>query len=97
MGAGTEVADARCPDPVLQSVKEKLIVTDLINKLDVADGLKELLINKGLTFKLLLNTSASDLAKVLGIDEYIAKIVSDAIKKTLKTIAFNADLNSVEY
>ena len=97
MGTGAKVADARCPDPVLQSVKEKLIVTDLINKLDVADGLKELLINKGLTFKLLLNTSASDLAKALGIDEYIAKIVSDAIKKTLNTIAFNADLNSVKY
>lgn len=96
MGAGTEIADARCPDPVLQSVKEKLIVTDLINKLDVADGLKELLINKGLTLKLLLNTSASELAKVLGIDEYIAKIVNDAIKKTLNTIAFNADLYSVK-
>ena len=97
MGAGAEVADARCSDPVLQSVKERLIVTDLINKLDVADGLKELLINKGLTFKLLLSTSTSDLAIVLGIDEYIAKIISDAIKKTLNTVAFNADLNSVEY
>jgi hypothetical protein len=96
MGTGTEVADARCPDPVLQSVKEKLIVTDLINKLDVADGLKDLLINKGLTLKLLLNTTASDLAKVLGIDEYIAKIVSDAIKKSLNTTAFSADLRTVK-
>jgi hypothetical protein len=96
MGAGTEIADARCPDPVLQSVKEKLVVTDLVNKLDIADGLKELLINKGLTLKLLLNASASDLAKVLGIDEYIAKIVSNAIKKTLNTIAFSADLYSLK-
>ncbi len=33
----------------LQSIKEKLITIDLINQLDIADGLKELLISNGFT------------------------------------------------
>ena len=59
----------------LQSIKEKLIATDTINQLDIADGLKELLINNGFTIRLLLKTSTSELAKILGIDEYIAKSI----------------------
>jgi hypothetical protein len=49
--------------------------------LDLAEGLKELLINNGFRLRLLLKTSTSELAKILGIDEYIAKLVSDAVKK----------------
>jgi hypothetical protein len=52
----------------------------LINLLEIADGLKQLLLSKDFTLKSLLNTSASDLAKILGIDEYIAEIVHSAIK-----------------
>jgi len=33
----------------------------------------------------LLNASASDLAKILSIDEYVAKLVSDAVNKAIKT------------
>ena len=47
----------------LQSIKEKLITIDLINQLDIADGLKELLISNGFTLRLVLKTSTSDLAK----------------------------------
>jgi len=65
---------------VLSGIKEKLVVTDLINQLDIADGLKELLISSGFTLKSLLNTSAPDLAKMLGIDQYVAKLISKAIK-----------------
>jgi hypothetical protein len=64
----------------LQSIKEKLIAADTINQLDVADGLKELLISNGFTLRLLLKTPTSELAKILGIDEYIAKLVHDAAK-----------------
>src|SRR5215831_14977969 len=59
---------------------EKLVVTDLINQLDIADGLKGLLISSDFTLKSLQNTSASDFAKILGIDEYVAKLLTDAIK-----------------
>jgi hypothetical protein len=50
----------------------------LINRIEIADGLKELLICSGFTVKSLLNTSTSDFAKILGIDEYVAKLLSDA-------------------
>jgi hypothetical protein len=66
---------------VLEGLEAELLVRDLINKLEVADGLKQLLLSKDFTLKSLLNISASDLAEILGIDEYIAKIISSAIQK----------------
>ena len=65
----------------LQCIKEELITTDSINQLDVADGLKELLISKSFTLKLLLETPVSELAKMLGIDNYIASIIHNAARK----------------
>ena len=72
---------------VLSGIKQKLVVTDLINQLDIADGLKGLLIRSDFTLKSLLNTSASDFAKILGIDQYVAKLLTDAINKAIKTSA----------
>lgn len=66
---------------VLSGIKEKLEVTDLINQLDIADGLKELLLSSSFTLKSLLNASVSDLAKTLGIDEHVARLVSDVVNK----------------
>jgi hypothetical protein len=56
----------------------------LINQLDIADGLKRLLMISDFTIESLLNTSASDFAKILGIDEYVAKLLVDAINKATK-------------
>ena len=69
---------------VLSGIKQKLVLTDLINQLDIADGLKRLLIISDFTIESLLNTSASDFAKILGIDEYVAKLLVDAINKATK-------------
>ena len=66
--------DVHYSQSALQSIKEKLIAADIINQLDIADGLKELLINNRFTLRLLLKTSTSELAKILGIDEYIADL-----------------------
>ena len=74
--------DEHVAPSVLSAIKEKLLVTDLINQLDIADGLKELLRNS--SFTPLLNASVSDLAKILGIDEYVAKLVSDSVNKAIK-------------
>jgi hypothetical protein len=71
------------PPPVLSGIKEKLAVTDFINQLDIADGLKELLMSRGFTLESLLNASTSDFAKILGIDEYVANLVSDAVNKVI--------------
>ena len=70
---------------VLQHLEAELLVRDLINKLEVADGLKQLLLSKDFTLESLLNMSASDLAEILGIDEYIAKIIISAIKEAIAT------------
>jgi len=72
---------------VLSGIKQKLVLTDLINQLDIADGLKRLLMISDFTIESLLNTSASDFAKILGIDEYVAKLLVDAINKATKNSA----------
>jgi hypothetical protein len=46
---------------VLSGIKQKLVLTDVINQLDIVDGLKRLLVISDLTIESLLNTSASDL------------------------------------
>ena len=58
----------------LQLVKDTVI----INQLDVADGLRNLLISHGFTLKLLLSITSTDLAEILGIDEYVARMIIDA-------------------
>jgi hypothetical protein len=65
----------------LQCIKEDLITTDTINELDIADGLKELLVSKSFTLKLLLDTPVSTLAKILGIDNYVASIIHGTARK----------------
>ncbi|HYA81851.1 MAG TPA: hypothetical protein VEH06_00185 [Candidatus Bathyarchaeia archaeon] len=84
--------DDHASPSVLNGIKEKLMVMDLINQLDIADGLKGLLISSGFTVKSLLNTSTSDLALILGIDHYVAKIISDAVNKAIKTLAIQAEI-----
>ena len=53
-----------------------------INSLEIADGLKKLLIKYGFTLEELLTMPASDLAEFLGIDLYIAKIICTAARKS---------------
>jgi hypothetical protein len=52
-----------------------------INSLDIADGLKELLIEHGFTLEELSHTPSSELAELLGIDKYIAQIIEYAVAK----------------
>lgn len=77
---------------MLSEINEKIVVTDLINQLDIADGLKELLISSRFTLKSLLNTSEADFAKILGIDRYVAKLISDAVNKAIKMSGLQADI-----
>jgi hypothetical protein len=67
----------------------------IINSLDIADGLKDLLIKHRFTLELLLTISSSELSEILGIDKYIARIICNATKnyvmantshKTLQTV-----------
>ena len=93
IAAAQDDMDEYVPPSLLSGIKEKLLVSDLINQMEIADGLKELLISTGFTVKSLLNTSASDFAKILGmdeyvgklIDEYVGKLLSDGVNKAIKT------------
>jgi hypothetical protein len=75
--------DGSHSSPVLQSLEEEMLVRDFINKLLLSNGLKQLLLSKDFTLKSLLNASTSDLVEILGIDEYIAKIIGAAIKRAV--------------
>lgn len=53
-----------------------------IYRLDIADGLKQLLDEKKCDLNYLLQSDAASLADELGIEEHVAKIIVDAAKKT---------------
>ena len=56
-----------------------------VNQLDVADGLKELLITHNLlSLESFLKLSSADLASILGIDQHVGEIISAAAKKLQK-------------
>ena len=52
-----------------------------IRELPMADGLKELLIDCGFTRQRILRIQSTDLASILGIDDYVAKIICYAAKR----------------
>ena len=52
-----------------------------ILELEIADGLKELLMDYGFTRRRILKIQSSDLASMLGFDDYIAKIICNAAKR----------------
>jgi hypothetical protein len=47
----------------------------------VIAGLKELLIDYDFTRRRILKLQSADLASILGIDEYVAKIICNAAKR----------------
>ena len=49
--------------------------------LDIAEGLKDLLIVHGFTIELLLSISATELSNTLGIDEYVAQIICQSANR----------------
>ena len=52
---------------------------DAVDQLDIAEGLKELLLLYSIRLELLESMSSNDLAEILGIDEYIARIIIQSI------------------
>lgn len=52
-----------------------------ISALDLAIGLKELLLNNGYTLDALLKTTPAELALILGIDMYVARIIYTAARR----------------
>ena len=56
-----------------------------INQIDIADGLKESLIESGFDLETLLNTASERTAKILGIELYVAKLIHNAAMKQYRS------------
>jgi hypothetical protein len=56
---------------------------DAVDQLAIADGLKELLLAYSFRIELLKSMSSNDLAEILGIDKYIARIIINSVKPIL--------------
>ena len=54
-------------------------VDNIINHLDIAEGLKDALVRYGFKLDSLLIMQPNNLAEILGIDEYVAKLIISAV------------------
>jgi hypothetical protein len=53
-----------------------------INRLEIAEGLKQLLFSKGCDLNFLLKGEPTSLVQQLGIDEYVARLIIKAAEET---------------
>jgi hypothetical protein len=60
-----------------QSIKQ---YSDIL-ELPISDGLKELLIDHGFTRQKILRLQVAQLASILGIEDYVGKIIYNAAKR----------------
>ena len=51
---------------------------DWVQDLDIADGLKQLLINAGFTIESVIRLGYRDLSEILHIDPYVSKLIVEA-------------------
>jgi hypothetical protein len=73
-------ADKFSTDNVSIAMKH-IFATPEVFRLDLADGLKQLLYEKNCDLNFLLQSDAATVAHELGIEKYVAKIIIDAAKK----------------
>ena len=60
--------------------KQTIIIDERINNLKIPKGLIESLNNAGFTIEMILNSRPSDIAQILGIDDYVANIIYQETK-----------------
>lgn len=65
------------------TVQPSEIFSDIM-ELEIADGLKDLLMDYGFTCEKILRIQSSQLASILGVEDYIGKIIYNAAKNVSK-------------
>ena len=60
--------------------KQTIIIDERINNLKIPKGLIESLNNAGFTIEMILNSRPSDIAQILGVDDYVAQIMYQETK-----------------
>ena len=68
-----------------------------INSLDITDSLKELLNKYGFTLNELLNIPSSELARIIGIDKYVAQITGSAATRLSNIDKANEEMQTENY
>jgi hypothetical protein len=63
------------------SKREEAVSSEEINRLDIADGLKECLIKHGFTLETLLSSPCEKTATDLGIDLYVVNVIYAAARR----------------
>jgi len=58
--------------------------TDWVQELDVADGLKQLLINAGFTVESVIGLGYREVSEVLHIDPYVGKLIVEAVQSVIQ-------------
>lgn len=67
--------------------RRRLLSNDaIINQLEIPEALRNLLITHRITWDMLIELDSSDLAKILQIDEYIARLIIQSTKKKEKEL-----------
>jgi len=56
------------------------VVNDGIQELDIAEGLKRLLTDAGLTIELIIGLDYQDISELLNIDPYVGKLIFEAVQ-----------------
>ena len=65
------------------TVQPSEMYSDIMD-LEIADGLKDLLIDYLFTYEKILRIQSSQLASILGVEDYIGKIIYNAAKNRSK-------------
>jgi len=80
------IVQSKSFNSLLNSMRQRqpqlLSYLDDIDQLDIAEGLKELLLLYGLKLEQLEIMSSNDLAEILGIDRYIASIIIQSVNRS---------------
>ena len=59
-------------------------VNDWIQDLDIAEGLKQLLMDSGLTIESILSLGSKELSEILHTDPYVGKLIVEAAKNMVQ-------------
>ena len=59
-------------------------VSDWVQDLDIAEGLKQLLIDAGLTIESIVRLGSEEVSEILHIDHYIGKLIVNAAQNVMQ-------------
>jgi hypothetical protein len=62
------------------TIEKHTLIDERVKNLNLSKGLIESLNNAGFTLEMIINSHPSDIAQILGIDDYVAQIIYQETK-----------------